>query len=124
MSDDSELKESPDPRLSEFIQLCQAWDAVPLTNAAAANVISDKIWYLAEELRQSPEARLWLEDFATNHPSAAVRLKAAVTCLRWAPTIGTNSLEEILAGRGRDYGMLPNLAVALLSSFRAGTLFP
>lgn len=116
--------DSFDPRLLEFARLCQSWDAVPLTNPRAANAISDQIWALGEELRQSAAARLELEKYAANHSSAAVRLKAAVTCLRWSPEVGVQSLEEVLSGRGLRYGMLPSLAFALLSSYRAGTLFP
>lgn len=124
MTDDSDLIDLVDARLREFVRLCIAWDAVPLTNAAEANAVSDRIWHLGEELREWSEARVALEDYAASHPSAAVRLKAAVTSLGWAPTIGISSLEEIAAGRGSQYGMLPSLAIALLSSFRAKTLFP
>lgn len=110
--------------VNRFVELSERWSAVPLTRPAAeANVISDEVWLLGEELRRTSKGREQLEMLATDHDSPAVRLKAAVTCLKWAPDQGVSALQEILDGRGEKYGMLPSLALVLLDSYRSGTLF-
>lgn len=111
--------------ISEFVKLCIEWEALPLaTPAAVANALSDRIWAYGENLRELPEGRHALEEFAATHASPGVRLKAATICLRWAPDIAVPSLTEILQGQGPEYGMLPALAYVLLEMHRSGTLFP
>ena len=111
-------------RIGKFVRLCQGWDAVSLAKPAGeANAISDRIWGIGERLRADAVGREALEQLAVASEFAAVRLKAAVTCLRWAPDVGVASLEQILAGQGDRYGMLPSLAFVLLAAYREGTLF-